>query len=69
MLFVLDLLCFLIPHHVDELRLHELSVKVGDGILEGVLEALSALALVTSGLEATSEDGNALETNKEKRKD
>jgi hypothetical protein len=51
-LFVLD--------HVDELRFHQLTVEVGDGVLEGVFVALTALALVTAGLEAAAQNGHAL---------
>ena len=56
-------LCLLVLDHVDELRLHELTVKVGDGVLERVLEALAALAFVPASLEAATQDGDALKNN------
>ena len=56
------LLRLVVLDHVYKLRLHELTVKVGDGVLEGVLEALLALALVPTRLEPTTQDGDALET-------
>ena len=50
----------LVLDHVDELRLHELPVEVGDRVLKRILEALAALALVAAGLETSTQDGNAL---------
>ena len=49
----------LIADHVLVLRLHDLSVVVGDVVVEGVLEALAAHALVAAGVEAPSENGHA----------
>ena len=59
---IVNSLCLLVPDHVDELCLHELAVVVGDGVLEGVLVALLALALVPASLEPTPEDGDTLES-------
>lgn len=47
--------------NVLELGLHQLPVVVRNQVLERVLEALFALALVAATLEATAQNGNALE--------
>ena len=46
--------------HVDELGLQQLPVEVGDGVLEGVLVALLAFALVAASLETSTQDGDAV---------
>lgn len=50
----------LVRHQVEELGLDELAVKVSDGIFEGVLVALPALALVAPSVETTAKDRDAL---------
>ena len=61
-----DSLGLLVVDHVDELRLRELPVEVGDGVLERVLVALPALPLVAAGVEATTQDGHALGIRKKR---
>ena len=48
-------------HQALELRVQSLSVKVVDGILEGVFVSLLAHAFVTSGLEASALDWHTLQ--------
>lgn len=53
--------CLLVLDDILELGLHQLPVEVGDLIVERILEALQAFALVAAGLEATAKDGHALQ--------
>ena len=50
----------LVCHQVQELRLDQLAVEVSDGVLEGVLVALQALALVAACVEAATQNRHAL---------
>ena len=50
----------LVGHQIQELGLDQLTVEVGDGVLERVLEALLAFALVTARIEAPPQDRNTL---------
>ncbi len=52
--------CFTVLDHVDKLGLQQLPVEVGDGVLEGVLVALLAFALVAASLETSAQDGDAV---------
>ena len=54
-----------IGHQAEEFCLDQLAIKVCDGILERVLVALEALALVSASLKASSQNWNTLEKRKE----
>ena len=47
---------FSVFDHAEELRFHQLSIKVGNGIFKGVFIALLAFTLVTTSFESSAQD-------------